>query len=220
MTTEFIHVNHLKLICRAHQLVHEGYKYMFDGNLITIWSAPNYCYRCGNIASIVKFNSVDNRVPTLFQAVPNEERVIPDRVITPYFLWFRMRLCGNTRVLYVGNGKHLNCGKRRVLNCGNSRVFNLGINFCIVACGNRKVLNCGNRRFLNVGNRKVLNYGIVCCIVAFGNGRVLDCGNLKGFTLWMSLIFFCPFNGFDFSPFFIANITGLLQESLHAWERS
>lgn len=86
VTTEFIHVNHLKLICRAHQLVHEGYKYMFDGNLITIWSAPNYCYRCGNIASIVAFNSVDKRTPLLFQAVPNEERVIPDRVITPYFL--------------------------------------------------------------------------------------------------------------------------------------
>jgi Diadenosine tetraphosphatase and related serine/threonine protein phosphatases len=86
VTHEFIHINHLKLICRAHQLVHEGYKYMFDGNLVTIWSAPNYCYRCGNIASILKFNSVDNRTPALFQAVPNEERVIPDRVITPYFL--------------------------------------------------------------------------------------------------------------------------------------
>jgi len=78
--------NNLKLICRAHQLVHEGYKYVFNEQLVTVWSAPNYCYRCGNVASILEVLDTSNKNPKIFEAVPDSERVMPPRVTTPYFL--------------------------------------------------------------------------------------------------------------------------------------
>jgi serine/threonine-protein phosphatase 6 catalytic subunit len=86
VTHEFLEINKLKLICRAHQLVQEGFKYMFDEKLVTIWSAPNYCYRCGNVAAVLSFTDVNTKEAKIFEAVPDDQRVIPAKSTTPYFL--------------------------------------------------------------------------------------------------------------------------------------
>ena len=51
---KFNHANGLKKICRAHQLMQDGYQHTHDSHVTTIFSAPNYCYRCGNLAAIIE----------------------------------------------------------------------------------------------------------------------------------------------------------------------
>jgi len=72
--SKFNHVNSLKLIARAHQLVQEGFKYMFDKQLVTVWSAPNYCYRCGNKASIMTVHEDESNSFAVYDAAPENER--------------------------------------------------------------------------------------------------------------------------------------------------
>lgn len=74
VTQEFNYFNSLKLIARAHQLVQEGYKFMFDKQLVTVWSAPNYCYRCGNLASILKICEDGSHDFKVYDAAPENER--------------------------------------------------------------------------------------------------------------------------------------------------
>jgi len=87
VTSEFNHINNLELIARAHQLVQEGYKYMFASQaLVTVWSAPNYCYRCGNVAAILTVDSVHNKTFEIFREVEQNQAAMPPRSVVPYFL--------------------------------------------------------------------------------------------------------------------------------------
>lgn len=84
---QFNHVNDLDLVARAHQLVDDGYKLMFDDMLVTVWSAPNYGYRCGNVAAILTLDDKLQRSFKVFDAAPESKKNAPARRPPPeYFL--------------------------------------------------------------------------------------------------------------------------------------
>lgn len=74
VVTTFNDTNSLELICRSHQLVMEGYKWHFNETLLTVWSAPNYCYRCGNKASVLEINENLQWDFTVFETAPQSTR--------------------------------------------------------------------------------------------------------------------------------------------------
>ncbi|KAI4156331.1 MAG: hypothetical protein LQ340_000356 [Diploschistes diacapsis] len=78
VATEFNHVNGIERIARAHQLVNEGFKWHFDDrSVVTVWSAPNYCYRCGNVASIMNVGEDLVSKFDIFSAVDSSMRAVP-----------------------------------------------------------------------------------------------------------------------------------------------
>lgn len=53
VVTDFLQRNDLDLICRAHQVVEDGYEFFAKRQLVTIFSAPNYCNEFDNCASMM-----------------------------------------------------------------------------------------------------------------------------------------------------------------------
>ena len=67
----FLHTNNCIRIYRAHQLCTEGFQEFFDGKLATVWSAPNYCYRFGNLASVLELDEKLNGYFNVFEDSPD-----------------------------------------------------------------------------------------------------------------------------------------------------
>ncbi|XP_008462714.1 serine/threonine-protein phosphatase PP1-like isoform X1 [Cucumis melo] len=62
--TEFLQKHDLDLICRAHQVVEDGYEFFANRQLVTIFSAPNYCGEFDNAGAMM---SVDETLMCSFQ---------------------------------------------------------------------------------------------------------------------------------------------------------
>ena len=59
ISEQFLRTNDFSFIVRAHQLVMEGYLWAHQNLCVTVFSAPNYCYRCGNLAAIMEVEDTD-----------------------------------------------------------------------------------------------------------------------------------------------------------------
>jgi len=55
----------MDLICRAHQVVEDGYEFFSKRQLVTLFSAPNYCGEFDNAGAMM---SVDESLLCSFQA--------------------------------------------------------------------------------------------------------------------------------------------------------
>ncbi|KAG7877296.1 hypothetical protein KL938_004052 [Ogataea parapolymorpha] len=78
VVNKFLQVNKFESIYRAHQLCQEGYQVFWKGKVNTVWSAPNYCYRCGNKASILEifdsYREPDSFRFNVFDASPESQK--------------------------------------------------------------------------------------------------------------------------------------------------
>jgi diadenosine tetraphosphatase ApaH/serine/threonine PP2A family protein phosphatase len=87
---KFLRLNgDLQFVTRSHQLAMAGYQWFFNKKLVTVWSAPNYMYRSGNKASVMKYRKelgIDSQIK-VFSARAQARRKKPlDASTSPYFI--------------------------------------------------------------------------------------------------------------------------------------
>lgn len=85
IVTEFLARHDMDLICRAHQVVEDGYEFFSRRQLVTIFSAPNYCGEFDNAGAMM---SVDETLMCSFQILKPSSRStarapLPGRPPTP-----------------------------------------------------------------------------------------------------------------------------------------
>ncbi|KAL9413677.1 hypothetical protein AB3S75_039893 [Citrus x aurantiifolia] len=69
--TDFLQKHDLDLVCRAHQVVEDGYEFFANRQLVTIFSAPNYCGEFDNAGAMM---SVDETLMCSFQILKPSDK--------------------------------------------------------------------------------------------------------------------------------------------------
>ncbi|KAJ5068436.1 serine/threonine-protein phosphatase pp2a-4 catalytic subunit [Anaeramoeba ignava] len=85
-TNNFHKANGLTLTARAHQLVMEGFNLCHDGKVVTLFSAPNYCMRCGNKGAIMEVDDQMTKRFLQFETSPETATAIISDEPPEYFL--------------------------------------------------------------------------------------------------------------------------------------
>jgi len=74
------------MIARAHQLMMAGYQIQHNEQLVSVFSAPNYCYRCGNQAAIMDVDEHLKNSYVQFDPAPRKGDEIQKKRVPDYFL--------------------------------------------------------------------------------------------------------------------------------------
>ena len=84
---EFHQINGTSLVCRAHQLAQDGYQWFFKNTLVTVWSAPKYCYRMDNVASVMEIDTPTTYKFKVFESAPQDSKgFVSKRNVPEYFV--------------------------------------------------------------------------------------------------------------------------------------
>jgi serine/threonine-protein phosphatase 2A catalytic subunit len=84
---QFNHINNFAKIVRAHQLVMNGFQNAHNEQVVTLFSAPNYCYRCGNKAAIMEIDETGKQDNIQFNPAPRDETTRPtEKRVPDYFM--------------------------------------------------------------------------------------------------------------------------------------
>lgn len=68
---DFLEMQDLDLIVRAHQVVEDGYEFFAGRRLVTLFSAPNYCGEFDNAGAMI---SIDENLMCSFQILKPSEK--------------------------------------------------------------------------------------------------------------------------------------------------
>lgn len=71
IVANFLRKHDLDLICRAHQVVEDGYEFFAKRQLVTVFSAPNYCGEFDNSGGMM---SIDDSLMCSFQIIKPAEK--------------------------------------------------------------------------------------------------------------------------------------------------
>jgi serine/threonine-protein phosphatase PP1 catalytic subunit len=74
VVSRFLQKHDMDLICRAHQVVEDGYEFFAKRQLVTLFSAPNYCGEFDNAGAMM---SVDDTLLCSFQILKPAEKKGP-----------------------------------------------------------------------------------------------------------------------------------------------
>lgn len=66
VTQAFLQRNSLELLIRSHECCMNGYAQHHNGQVLTVFSAPNYCGQVGNRGALIRFDDSHHQQNPLF----------------------------------------------------------------------------------------------------------------------------------------------------------